>query len=83
MERKKNKHIKENKDIEKLALPQGKKIPLRLTPPRLMLLRPISPERSLNEERQNDPNKRDFSKVMYYNCDKKGHYAKYFIEPKD
>ncbi len=33
--------------------------------------------------RWNGPSRRDASKVICYNCNKKGHYAKYCTKPKD
>ncbi len=34
-------------------------------------------------KRWNGPSRRDVSKITCYNCNKKGHYAKYCTEPKD
>ncbi len=33
--------------------------------------------------RRNGPSKRDASEITCYNCNKKGHYAKYCTESKD
>ncbi len=35
------------------------------------------------KRRRNGPSRRDASIVTCYNCNKKGHYAKYCTEPKD
>ncbi len=42
-----------------------------------------SQQEAPKRRRQNGPSRRDASEVTCYNCNKKGHYAKYCTKPKD